>query len=123
VRRHQIAWLAALAAAAVVLFLPTTAGANAVTSWNEFAARTLLAFPGPAGGAPPASQVHMGMVQGAVYDAVNAIEPRRRPYLLARRFDARASKEAAVATAPTACSLTSSRPFPPGSPSLTGGAC
>jgi hypothetical protein len=41
----------------------------------------------------------MGMVQGAVYDAVNAIEPRRRPYLLERRFDPRASKEAAVATA------------------------
>jgi hypothetical protein len=91
-------WLAALAVA-VALSAPAVAQANSVTSWNEFAARTLLAFPGPAGGAPPASQIHMGMVQGAVYDAVNAIEPRRRPYLLERRFDPRASKEAAVATA------------------------
>jgi len=40
------------------------------------------------------------MVQGAVYDAVNATEPKHfRPYLLARRFSARASQEAAVATA------------------------
>jgi hypothetical protein len=40
------------------------------------------------------------MVQGAVYDAVNAIGPRHyRPYLLSRRFPARASKDAAVATA------------------------
>jgi PAP2 superfamily len=39
------------------------------------------------------------MTQGAVYDAVNAIEPRRQPYLLKRRFDPMASKEAAAATA------------------------
>jgi hypothetical protein len=40
------------------------------------------------------------MVQGAVYDAVNAITPKHhRPYLLKRRFAATASKEAAVATA------------------------
>ena len=58
-----------------------------------------LAFPPPAGGAPPALQVNMAMVQGAVYDAVNAIEPRHRPYLLATRFAATASKEAAAATA------------------------
>ena len=42
----------------------------------------------------------MGMVQGAVYDAVNAITPKHhRPYLLKRRFAATASKDAAVATA------------------------
>ncbi|MGH3084347.1 MAG: hypothetical protein ACRDNP_09870 [Gaiellaceae bacterium] len=40
------------------------------------------------------------MTQGAVYDAVNAIEPKHyRPYLLKRRFGARASEDAAVATA------------------------
>ena len=37
---------------------------------------------------------------GAVYDAVNATEPKHyRPYLLKRRFGATASKDAAVATA------------------------
>jgi hypothetical protein len=42
----------------------------------------------------------MGMVQGAVYDAVNAITPKHhRPYLLNRRFGNTASDGAAVATA------------------------
>jgi hypothetical protein len=123
VRRHQIAWLAALAAAVVALLVPTTAGANAVTSWNEIATRTLLAFPPAAGGAPPASQINMGMVQGAVYDAVNAIEPRRRPYLLERRFDPRASKDAAVATAAYRLLSHIIATYPPRSPSRTGRAC
>ena len=72
---------------------------NAVSEWNLIAASTLGAFPGPAGGASPALLINMGMTQGAVYDAVNAIEPRYRPYLLETRFDPMASKEAAVATA------------------------
>jgi hypothetical protein len=73
---------------------------NAVTDWNLIAVNTLTGLPGPAGGAPPASQILVGMTQGAVYDAVNATEPKHhRPYLLKRRFSARASKEAAVATA------------------------
>jgi hypothetical protein len=73
---------------------------NAVTEWNMIAASTLLGLPGPAGGAPPASQIHMGMTQGAVYDAVNAIGPiHHRPYLLKRRFPPRTSADAAVATA------------------------
>jgi hypothetical protein len=73
---------------------------NAVTEWNEVAVTTLIGLPPPAGGAPPASQIHVGMVQGAVYDAVNAIVPKHhRPYLLKRRFAATASKEAAVAAA------------------------
>jgi hypothetical protein len=75
---------------------------NAVTEWNLIAVNTLTAptLPNPAGGAPPAAQIHVAMVQGAVYDAVNAIEPKHhRPYLLKRRFAATASKDAAVATA------------------------
>ena len=78
----------------------TTAGPNAVTHWNRIAASTLVAIPGPAGGAPSALQINMGMTQGAVYDAINAITPKHhRPYLLNRRFSARASGEAAAATA------------------------
>jgi len=73
---------------------------NATTEWNLIAVTTILALPGPAGGAPPASQILMGMTQGAVYDAVNAIGPKRhQPYLLTERFSPGASKEAAVATA------------------------
>jgi hypothetical protein len=41
----------------------------------------------------------MAMPQGAVYDAVNAIERRHRPYLLRTRFHPKASKDAAAATA------------------------
>jgi hypothetical protein len=84
---------------------PATADATAVMQWNIIAVSTLVGIPGPgipgpAGGAPPASQINMGMVQGAVYDAVNAITPKHfRPYLLKRRFGNTASDEAAVATA------------------------
>ena len=74
---------------------------NVVTQWNLIAASTLIALPGPAGGAPPASQISMGMVQGAVYDAINAIAgPKyRKPYLLKRRFAKTSSKRAAAVTA------------------------
>jgi hypothetical protein len=76
-----------------------------ILKWNRIAMNTLLATAQggamPAAvGAPPASQILLGMTQGAVYDAVNAIHPKHyRPYLLTRRFSARASREAAVATA------------------------
>ena len=54
-----------------------------VIHWNQVAATTLGAVPAPDGGAPPAFQINMGMMQGAVYDAVNAIGPKQhRPYLL-----------------------------------------
>jgi hypothetical protein len=79
---------------------PATADSTAVLQWNVTAVSTLTALPGPAGGAPPTSQINMGMVQGAVYDAVNAITPKHhRPYLLQRRFGNTASDDAAVATA------------------------
>jgi hypothetical protein len=79
---------------------PATADATAVTQWNLIAVSSITGIPGPAGGAPPASQISMAMVQGAVYDAVNAITPKHhRPYLLNRRFGNTASDDAAVATA------------------------
>jgi hypothetical protein len=88
-----------IAPALVALAAPVSALANEVTHWNDIAMSTLLAFPPLAGGAPPAQQINMAMTQGAVYDAVNAIEPRHQPYLLTTQFPATASKEAAVATA------------------------
>ena len=52
------------------------------------------------GDAGAAALRYLGMVQGAVYDAVNATEPKHhRPYLLKRRFGATSSQDAAVATA------------------------
>ncbi len=89
-----------IALALIVLASPAVVRGNAVTDWNQIAMNTLLAFPPAAGGAAPSLQINMGMTQGAVYDALNAIEPQHhRPYLLNRRFAATASKEAATATA------------------------
>ena len=99
-RCKRIAWRTALVAVAA-LVAPAAAHANEVTHWNLVATNTLTSplYALASGGAPPASQINMAMTQGAVYDAVNAIEPRNRPYLLKTRFDAGASKEAAAATA------------------------
>ena len=106
---RRTVWFIAAAACALVGALgvigasaapPGEADASSVTQWNLIAVNTLTGLPQPAGGAPPASQINMGMVQGAVYDAVNAITPKHhRPYLLKRRFGNTASDEAAVATA------------------------
>jgi hypothetical protein len=107
--RRRSVWFMAVALCALLGALgvigasaapPAEADATAVTQWNLIAVSTLTALPGPAGGAPPAAQINVGMVQGAVYDAVNAITPKHhRPYLLNRRFGNTASDEAAVATA------------------------
>jgi hypothetical protein len=107
-RSRRIHWtvvVAVLTAAALGVFgaaaaPPGGTDASEVTNWNRIAAATLGAIPGPNGGAPPAFQINMGIVQGAVYDAVNAIGPKQhRPYLLNRRTGAKASIDAAVATA------------------------
>jgi hypothetical protein len=91
---------AALGATGASAAPPVAADAAAVTHWNQLATSTLAAIPAADGGAPPAFQINMGMTQGAVYDAVNAIGPKRhQPYLLERRFGATASTDAAVATA------------------------
>ncbi len=86
-----------IALALVALGSPAEAQVNEVTHWNDIAVTTLVAFPARATG--PALQINMGMTQGAVYDAVNAIDPMHQPYLLTTQFPATASKEAAIATA------------------------
>ncbi|MGX5772811.1 vanadium-dependent haloperoxidase [Microbacterium trichothecenolyticum] len=90
----------ALGAAGASAAPPTQTDATAVVEWNEVAANTLAAIPGADGGAPPAFQINMGITQGAVYDAVAAIGTKQyQPYVLKQRFGAKASIEAAVATA------------------------
>ena len=77
---------------------------DAVRVWNLHASDALInatgaATPG-AGQAPPVSQLHLAMVQGAVYDAVNAIVGGYQPYLPdLPTASPSASQEAAVATA------------------------
>ena len=79
------------------LIAPAVAHADAVTQWNQNASTAIFAV---AGQPPQVSVLHMAMVHGAVYDAVNAIDGGHEGYLLNTRlatpFD---SKEAAAATA------------------------
>ena len=87
----------ALAAAAALFALaaPSPASADTVTVWNGHAAQALMVNAGQG----PFVAVHMAMVHGAVYDAVNAIDGRYTPYLVAPQSMPMDSKEAAAATA------------------------
>jgi hypothetical protein len=92
--RHALA--AALASFAA-LAGPAVANADTVTQWNQNAATALYVT---AGQPPNVSVLHMAMVQGAVYDAVNAIDGGREGYLLTSRVATPTdSKDAAAATA------------------------
>ena len=77
---------------------------NAVLDWNTHALNALAnastaPIPG-AGLTPPVGVVHLAMVQGAVYDAVNMIEGTHQPYLKNLQSAPKsASTAAAVATA------------------------
>src|SRR5829696_6562398 len=86
-----------LAAVAVLLAVAAPARADTVTEWNLNATNALIVG---AAQPPQISVPHLAMVHGAVYDAVNAIDGGREPYLLAsssaRPSD---SKRAAAATA------------------------
>ena len=83
--------------AIVVLAAPATAYADTVTQWNQHAANALYVT---AAQPPNVSVPHMAMVQGAVYDAVNAIDGGREGYLLTSRIATRTdSEDAAAATA------------------------
>ena len=59
--------------------------ADVVVQWNGYAIDALAnpstaPVPG-AGQTPPVSALHLAMVQGAVYDAVNSIDRGHEPYL------------------------------------------
>ena len=85
-----------LVAAAAVLALAAPARADTVVEWNIHATNALIVT---AGQTPPVSTIHLGMVHGAVYDAVNAIDRRYQPYLLRPKARKWYSEEAAAATA------------------------
>src|SRR5438094_3943418 len=85
-----------IALALVALASPTVARADAVTDWNLIASNAIVVT---AGQPPPVSVLHFAMVQGAVYDAVNAIDRTHRPYLVQPPSNPTDSKEAATAAA------------------------
>jgi hypothetical protein len=94
--RKRAVGLVVAVAALTALAAPSSAGASAATRWNLNATNALIVT---AGQAPPVSMLHLAMVHGAVYDAVNAIDGGYTPYLVspdATPFD---SQDAAAATA------------------------
>ena len=68
----------------------------AVLAWNQHATDALIAT---AAQPPNVAVLHMAMVEGAVYDAVNAIDGGHEPYLVAPRAKRWYSTDAAAATA------------------------
>ena len=80
----------------LVLVAPQVARAHAVTDWNAIAATSIIST---AGQPPHAAVLSLAMVQGAVYDAVNAIDRGYQPYLVQPPSNPTDSKDAAAATA------------------------
>ena len=100
-----LAMTALIPAASVTAAEPT----NMVLVWNENAVN-VIGGPNPPpettpptppglGQGPPLSPLHLAMVHGAIYDAVNAIDGGHEPYLDGLSASASASKAAAVAQA------------------------
>jgi hypothetical protein len=79
----------------VALANPAIASADTVTQWNANASSALFGVQDVR-----VATLHLAMVHGAVYDAVNAIDGGHQGYLLSPRLASPAdSKEAAAATA------------------------
>src|SRR5215467_13323711 len=93
----------AMIGAWVAVSAPVSASANVITDWDEKAVAVVL----PPGPVAVSQQVYtaqrmMGMVHAAMFDAVNSIERRYRPYLVQLPADPATSKEAAAAAAAAA---------------------
>ena len=91
--RARIAGLAAALAAVTLLAAPGFARADAVRDWNLNATTALAAQDARV------AVLHLAMVHGAVFDAVNAIDRGYRPYLVSPRAKPWDSPDAAAATA------------------------
>src|SRR5690349_2940471 len=88
--------LAICVAIASALAISASARADTVTDWNVNAVGALV---GTAGQSPTVSTVHLAMVHGAVFDAVNSIDRRYEPYVAKVRARDWYSRDAAAATA------------------------
>jgi hypothetical protein len=94
--------LAAIIGAWVALGAPALACANVITDWDEKAVAVVTPMASLGGTSPYTAQRMMGMVHAAMFDAVNSIERRYRPYLVQLPADPATSKEAAAAAAAAA---------------------
>jgi hypothetical protein len=112
--RRLLAGISALVLVAMTALIPAASVSaaeptNMVLVWNENAVIVISAAQVPPettpptqpglGQGPPLSALHVAMVHGAIYDAVNAIDGGHQPYLDGLSAPASASKAAAVAQA------------------------
>jgi CheY-like chemotaxis protein len=93
------AWvLGTTVAVAAALASPAAASANTVVDWNRYAEQAINQV-AQQRGQPDLAVLDTAMVQGAVYDAVNAIARTNQPYLVAPPARRWYSEDAAAATA------------------------
>ncbi len=95
-----VAGLVAVAAGGLSAPARGQSAGNTAIEWNAIGSTAIMAAPPQGAGQPPhAAVLSLAMVQGTVYDAVNAIDGGHEPYLLASPADPGNSQDAAAATA------------------------
>jgi hypothetical protein len=103
-RRHKMPLMFAVVTGIVTTLVTVTGlvpsaaqpATNEAIEWNAIASTAIMTT---AAQPPHAAVISMAMVQGAVYDAVNAIDGGYQPYLVKPSANPGDSKEAAAATA------------------------
>ena len=95
-RRIRSAGLLCVGVMLLAIAASTPARADTVTDWNLHATNALITT---AGQGPTVSTIHLAMVHGAVFDAVNSIDGRYEPHLVKVRARHFYSQDAAAATA------------------------
>ncbi|WP_407158723.1 vanadium-dependent haloperoxidase [Bradyrhizobium sp. STM 3557] len=98
-KSHSVS--AIIIGAALAVGVPLSAAANVITDWDDKAV-AVIAPMASLGKTPPEMERLMAIVHAAMFDAVNSIEPRYRPYLTQLPADSATSKEAAAAAAAAA---------------------
>src|SRR5262245_8434004 len=87
----------------IAVGVPAAACANVITDWDDKAVVIVTPMSSLGGGPVPyVAQRYMGLVHAAMFDAVNSIERRYRPYMVQLPADPGTSKEAAAAAAAAA---------------------
>jgi hypothetical protein len=101
-RRRGVTLVVGVFVLTTALMLPTSGTATAVDvpdqvlAWNQHAYDELIVT---AAQAPPVAAIHLAMVHGAIYDAVNAIDGGYQPYLGSPAATGAESQDAAASAA------------------------
>ena len=104
-RTRKVATVVGMTVLLAALTVPTSLPASAVDvpdqvmAWNQHAYNELIVLTPPPLNAPPAAAIHLAIVHGAIYDAVNAIDGGYEPYLGSPSAASTDSEDAAAATA------------------------